>query len=96
MHRDHPLPDHLLDNPQLAIVALLDDALHLACHAIVASHTELMTGNGFEDDPPDSAPAWIAQDALQLMAALSDVLGNYCLSLRPPRRPPHSPADNDF
>lgn len=93
MQQDDPTPGHLLDHPQLAVLAVLDHALHLASDAIVASHSELMTGEGYEEAPPDSASAWIALDVLQMIAALCDVIDNYRFSLRSPHRPTPAPVD---
>lgn len=86
MAGDRPTPDDLLVAPQLAIIATLDAVLHHASAAIVASHTELMSAEEFEDAPPESPSAWLALDLLHLMDALSNVLDNYRLSLRPPPR----------
>lgn len=89
----HPTPDALLDAPQLAVLALLDDALHLGGSALIAAHSELMSGEGL-DAPPESPAAWVARDALSLMDALGELLANYRISLRAPPSPPAPPAVN--
>ena len=94
MHRrcnGHTTPDELPDAPQLAVLALLDDALRLGGAALIAAHSELMSGEGL-DAPPESPAAWVARDALSLMDALGELLANYRASLRTPFSPPAPPA----
>jgi hypothetical protein len=90
-----PTPDELLDDPQLAAVVILDSALRCATAAIISAHPELMTGDRFDDAPPDSPSAWAALDAVRLMACLADVLDTYRLSLRVPPKS-HPSAASDF
>ena len=88
MREDGLTPDDLLDNPQLAAVMILDNVLHCTSTAIVAAHPELMSGEGFDDAPPESPSAWIALDAIHLIACLADVLETYRHSLRAPTPKP--------
>jgi hypothetical protein len=96
MSDDDPTPDDLLDDPQLAAVIILDSALRSTSAAIIAAHPELMTGDGFDVAPPESPPAWVALDAVRLMACLADVLETYRYTLRAPPSKHVPPPGSDF
>jgi hypothetical protein len=59
-----PTPAELADAPELAILAALDDTLHLALRALVAAHPQL-------GDP--DCPAW-AREAGATAAAADRIL----------------------
>lgn len=81
-----PTPYELLAAPQLAVVALLEEALHVGRMTLIAAHGELLTSDGL-DTPPETPAAWVALDALSLMTALAANLAHYRVSLNAePRR----------
>ena len=92
---DWPLPFDLAENPELAILAVLDTALHLAVHALVAAHPQIEA-----DEVPywrlDRSPAFILADSIASHAlALSDQINQYRACLLPPN-PPAPIQDDDI
>lgn len=85
-----PLPFDLAENPELAVLAVLDTALHLAVRALVAAHPQLEA-----DDVPywcrDRSPAFILADSITAHAqALSEQVEQYRTFMLPPDPPaPH-------
>ena len=74
MAHDVPTPDDLVNYPELAALDVLDRALFVAEHALLAAHPVLMT----EDAPDDRDDA--AQLALRILGfavVLADDLERY-------------------
>lgn len=89
-----PNPFDLAENPELAVLAVLDTALHLAVRALVAAHPQLET-----DETPywcrDRSPAFILADSIASRAhALSKEIQHYTACLLPD--PPPSKHDDDI
>lgn len=90
-----PDPFDLTENPELAVLAVLDTALHLAVRALVAAHPQLEA-----DDAPywrrDRSPAFLRADSIASHAhALADEIQRYRAGLLPPA-PPHQDDDIPF
>lgn len=92
-----PLPFDLAENPELAVLAVLDTALHLAVRALVAAHPQLEA-----NDVPywclDRSRAFILADSVVSHAlALAEQVEQYRASLLPPDSPaPHHDEDLPF
>lgn len=74
MAHDVPTPDDLVNYPELAALDVLDRALFVAEHALLAAHPVLMT-----EDPPDDHDdaAHLAQRILGLAVVLAEDLERY-------------------
>ncbi len=71
---DVPTPDDLVNYPELAALDVLDRALFVAEHALLAAHPVLMT----EDAPDDrDDAAHLAQRILGLTVVLAEDLERY-------------------
>jgi len=92
-----PLPFDLAENPELAVLAVLDTALHLAVRALVAAHPQLQA-----DEVPywclDRSPPFILADSIVSHAqALSEKLEQYRILLLPLELPAlHQDEDLPF
>jgi hypothetical protein len=92
-----PLPFDLAENPELAVLAVLDTALHLTVRALVAAHPQLQA-----DEVPywclDRSPPFILADSIVSHAqALSEQVAQYRILLLPPDPPaPHHDEDLPF
>jgi len=95
--KEWPLPFDLAENPELAVLVVLDTALHLAVRALVAAHPQLET-----DDVPywclDQSPAFILADSIVSHAqALSEQVQQYRAFMLPSDPPaPHQDDDIPF
>ena len=76
---DVPSPHQLADDPELAILTVLDSALMMARNALLAAHPLLCAD---DDDRYDDGPAWIAEGLLAQARALTDTLDIYRHALR--------------
>lgn len=74
MPHDVPSPHDLLDHPELAAIDVLDRALFVAEHALLAAHPALMTEN--EPDERDDT-AQLAQRILAFAVVLAEELERY-------------------
>lgn len=74
MAHDVPTPDDLVNYPELAALDVLDRALFVAEHALLAAHPVLMT-----DEPPDDRDdaAHLAQRILGFAVVLAEDLERY-------------------
>ena len=74
MTHDVPSPHDLVTYPELAALDVLDRALFVAEHALLAAHPVLMT-----EDPPDDRdePACVAARILGFAVVLADDLRRY-------------------
>lgn len=74
MRHDVPTPDDLVNYPELATLDVLDRALFVAEHALLAAHPVLMT-----DEQPDDRddPAHLAMRILGLALVLAETLERY-------------------
>lgn len=92
-----PLPFDLAENPELAVLAVLDTALHLAVRALVAAHPQLEA-----DNVPywrlDRSPAFsLANSIVSHAQALSEQVELYRALLLTPNPPaPHQNDDIPF
>lgn len=92
-----PLPFDLAENPELAVLAVLDSALHLTVRALVAAHPQLQA-----DEVPywrlDRSPLFILADSIVSHAqTLSEKLEQYRILLLPLDPPaPHHNEDLPF
>jgi hypothetical protein len=91
---DWPTPCDLADNPELAVLAVLDTALHLSIRALVAAHPQLEA---------DAVPFWrldrsrpflLAGSIVSLAQMLSDQLEQYRTLLLP--EPPGAQQEDDI
>lgn len=79
MAHDVPTPDDLVNYPELAALDVLDRALFVAEHALLAAHPVLMT----EDAPDDrDDAAQLAARILGFAVVLADDLERYRRSTR--------------
>lgn len=83
MAHDVPTPDDLVNYPELAALDVLDRALFVAEHALLAAHPVLMT-----DDAPDDRDdaAHLAARILGFAVVLADELERYRGTTRSLRR----------
>ena len=74
MPHDVPSPDDLVNSPELAALDVLDRALYVAEHALLAAHPVLMTER--EPDDRDDA-AYLALRILGFAIVLAEDLDRY-------------------
>jgi len=94
-HADLPTPNDLVNCPELAILAVLETALHLSVRALVAPHPQLQS---------QDAPYWcrdrsrafiIAGSIVELALALSEQVERY-RALLPPDPPGPQLLEDDI
>lgn len=74
-----PSPHQLADDPELAVLAVLDIALAMATNALLAAHPLLCAA---DEDRTDDGPAWVAEGLLAQARGLTDTLEIYRHALR--------------
>ena len=74
MVHDVPSPDDLINNPELAALDVLNRALYVAEHALLAAHPVLMTE--YEPDDRDNR-AQLALGILGLAVVIAEDLARY-------------------
>ena len=94
-HSDWPTPCDLDANPELAVLTVLDTALHLSIRALVAAHPQLQA-----DEVPfwsldRSRPFTLAGSIASLAQTLSEQVDLYRASLLPPD-PPRAHQKDDI
>jgi hypothetical protein len=77
-----PTPDDLDQSPELAVLAVLDAVIESARSALVASHAELRSGNGLDNEMPSHPAVWIASALLDQFDTLQSSLERYRTALR--------------
>ena len=91
-----PGPDLLVDSPEFAALAILDTALRVSTHALIAANTELMSDDFIRDlVAAPAVQACLAQALIEHIAGLQRALGRYrdCLAHSRSR---HHVLDSDF
>ena len=76
--RRPPTPQELVDAPELAILAALDDTLVLALRALVAAHPQLVDPECPHWARDGSAERHAADRILTASATLSTAIEEYC------------------
>ncbi len=94
MNSDWPTPSDLDGNPELAVLAVLDAALHLSVRALVAAHPQLEA-----DEVPywrldRSPPFTLASSIVSLALVLSEQIDQYTALLLP--EPPDAQQEDDI
>lgn len=70
-------PTELLDAPELATLALLDEALQQTIYVLFAVHPEIVHGDTLEGCHALGAEAWVADAIYNQASSLQYTLGRY-------------------
>ena len=70
-------PTELLEFPELATIAILDEALQQTIFALFAAHPELVSGDSLEGCHHATADSWVADAIYNQATALQHLLERY-------------------
>ena len=70
-------PTELLESPELAALAILDEVLQQTIYALFAAHPELVTGDSLEGCQHATADSWVADAIYNQATALQHLLERY-------------------
>lgn len=70
-------PTELLDAPELATLALLDEVIQQSIYMLFAVHPELVSGESLEGCPHVAAETWLADAVYNQAGALQHAIDRY-------------------
>ena len=93
-----PTPDQLDVAPELAVLAVLEIALHTAANTLVAMHSELRSGSPLDGELPCHPAVWVAYELTDRAHSLREAIRRYriAVAIPCPRRPSGSAIAKDF